>query len=134
MLALVRLIFSLIADLFRPRAALEAELLVLRQQIIVLGRGRSSRPTFRARRQIGGWLALPVVPKRPQRTDHCSAGDRRALASRRLPLVLALEIKPGRKPCPTQRDEALLDAVEGGRCGVGGHEQSPAAVTLPLAS
>jgi transposase InsO family protein len=57
MLALVRLIFSLIADLFRPRAALEAELLVLRQQIIVLGRGRSSRPTFRAvDKLVLGWL------------------------------------------------------------------------------
>ena len=36
MMALVRLIFSLIDDLFRSSAALEAELLVLRQQIIVL--------------------------------------------------------------------------------------------------
>ena len=25
----------------------------------------------------------------------------------------------------TQRDEALLDAVEGGRCGMEGHERSP---------
>lgn len=57
MLALVRLIFSLITYLFRPRAVLEAELLVLRQQIIVLGRGRSSRPTFRAvDKLVLGWL------------------------------------------------------------------------------
>jgi hypothetical protein len=35
MLAVIRLISSLIVDLFRPRATLEAELLVLRQQIIV---------------------------------------------------------------------------------------------------
>jgi hypothetical protein len=33
---LFRLIFGLIIDLFRSRAALEAEVLVLKQQIIVL--------------------------------------------------------------------------------------------------
>ena len=33
-----------------------------------------------------------------------------------------------------KRDEAVLDAVEGGRRGMGGHERSPVAVTLPLAS
>jgi len=34
MLDVIRLIFALIADLFRSRAAMEAEVLVLRQQII----------------------------------------------------------------------------------------------------
>ncbi|MGE4255264.1 MAG: hypothetical protein AB7E84_08710 [Xanthobacteraceae bacterium] len=57
MLALVRSIFSLIVDLVRPRAMLEAELLVLRQQIIVLRRGRSFRPTFKAAdRLLLDWL------------------------------------------------------------------------------
>jgi hypothetical protein len=40
MLALIKLIFGLVLDLIRSRAALEAEILVLRQQIIVLRRGR----------------------------------------------------------------------------------------------
>ncbi len=39
MLDLCRVIFGIVVDLFRPRAALEAEILVLRQQIIVLRRG-----------------------------------------------------------------------------------------------
>jgi hypothetical protein len=57
MQALVRSIFSLLVDLFRPRVALEAELLVLRQQIIVLRRGRSSRPAFRTTdKLLLGWL------------------------------------------------------------------------------
>ncbi len=43
MLDLCRIIFGIVVDLFRPRAALEAEILVLRQQIIVLRRGRPSR-------------------------------------------------------------------------------------------
>jgi len=37
---LIRLVFGLIVDVFRSRAALEAEILVLRQQIIVLRRVR----------------------------------------------------------------------------------------------
>src|SRR4029077_215877 len=43
MLDLCRIIFGIVVDLFRPCAALEAEMLVLRQQIIVLRRGRPSR-------------------------------------------------------------------------------------------
>jgi hypothetical protein len=45
---LFRLIFGLIIDLFRSRAALEAEVLVLKQQIIVLRRGRPNRMPFLA--------------------------------------------------------------------------------------
>jgi hypothetical protein len=36
----IRLILGLVLDLFRSRAALETEVLVLRQQIIVLRRGQ----------------------------------------------------------------------------------------------
>jgi len=57
MLVLISLIFGLVVDLFRSRAALEAEILVLRQQIIVL---RRSKPTGRsfvaADRLVLGWI------------------------------------------------------------------------------
>ena len=43
MFDLCRIIIGIVLDLFRPRAALEAEILVLRQPIIVLRRGRPSR-------------------------------------------------------------------------------------------
>src|SRR5215203_3231581 len=46
MLALVRQIFGFLIDLFRSRTALEAEILVLRQQIIVLRRGKPTRLPF----------------------------------------------------------------------------------------
>src|SRR5262249_27617516 len=46
MLDLCRIIFWIVVDLFRPRAALEAKILVLRQQITVLRRGRPSRLSF----------------------------------------------------------------------------------------
>jgi transposase InsO family protein len=54
---LFRLIFGLIVDLFRSRAALEAEVLVLKQQIIVLRRGKPNRMSFLAvDRLILGWV------------------------------------------------------------------------------
>jgi hypothetical protein len=43
---LCRQIFGLIIDPFRSRAALEAEVLVLKQQIIVLRRGKPGRLSF----------------------------------------------------------------------------------------
>ena len=58
---LIKLIFSLVLDLFRSRTALEAEVLVLRQQIIVLRRGRVGRLPFSAGdrlvlRGVCGWF------------------------------------------------------------------------------
>jgi hypothetical protein len=46
MLDLCRLIFGMVIDLLRSRVALEAEILVLRQQINVLRRTRPRRPIF----------------------------------------------------------------------------------------
>jgi hypothetical protein len=57
MVGLLRLIFGLVIDLFRSRAALEAEVLVLRQQIAVLRRGTSTRlPFMAADRLVLGWI------------------------------------------------------------------------------
>ena len=54
---LIRLIWAFIADLFRSRAALEAEVLVLRQQIVVLRRGRPARlPLQTIDRLVLGWV------------------------------------------------------------------------------
>jgi hypothetical protein len=46
MFDLCKLIFGMVIDLLRSRAALEAEILVLRQQINVLRRASSKRPPF----------------------------------------------------------------------------------------
>ena len=57
MLDLVGLIFGLLTDLFRSRAALEAEILVLRQQIVVLRRAKPTRPPFMAAdKLVLGWV------------------------------------------------------------------------------
>jgi len=63
MVDLCRLIFAVVVDLFWPRAVLEAEILVLRQQIIVLRRGRPGRVPFLAvDRMILGWVCQ-LFPK-----------------------------------------------------------------------
>ena len=54
---LIRSILGLVVDLFRSRAALEAEVLVLRQQITVLRRGKPTRlPFMAADRLVLGWI------------------------------------------------------------------------------
>ena len=63
MLDLCRIIFGIVVDLLRPRAALEAEILVLRQQIIVLRRGRPNRvPFLVVDRMVLGWVCQ-LFPK-----------------------------------------------------------------------
>jgi len=57
MLDLCRIILGVVVDLFWPRAALEAEILVLRQQIIVLRRGNPGRAPFSAvDRMVLAWV------------------------------------------------------------------------------
>src|SRR6266566_9148804 len=57
MLSLCRMIFAAVVDLFRPRAALEAEILVLPQQIVVLRRGKPGRVRFSVLdRMVLGWV------------------------------------------------------------------------------
>src|SRR5829696_4702666 len=57
MSGLLRLIFGFVVDLFRSRAALEAEILVLRQQIIVLRRRKATRLPFLAiDKLVLGWV------------------------------------------------------------------------------
>ena len=54
---LIRLLLGLVVDLVRSRAALEAEVFVLRQQINVPRRGKPTRLTFMAAdRLVLGWI------------------------------------------------------------------------------
>jgi hypothetical protein len=80
MLTLIKLILGLLPDLFRSRAALEAEILVLRQQIIVL---RWRKPAARtcARDLVVVWGAISLI---------LVHGDRRCAAGARLKLQRGL--------------------------------------------
>jgi hypothetical protein len=58
----IGLIWALVVDLFRSRAALEAEVLVLRQQIVAL---RQANPAaYAGHQQAGAGMALLVVSER----------------------------------------------------------------------
>ena len=55
--------FLIVVDLLRPRAALEAEILLLRQQIIVLRRGKPRRLSFlTVDKVVLGWVCQ-LFPK-----------------------------------------------------------------------
>jgi hypothetical protein len=65
MLDLCRLILAIVIDLFRPRAAVEAEILVLRQQIIVLRRTRPGRVPLLAAKLESSYSIRPSFPTKP---------------------------------------------------------------------
>ena len=88
---LFKLILGVLASLFKSRAKLEAEILILRQQINVLRR--------RATQQYRSFfvcLALSLVPLRPGPDSDCQAGNDYSLAPRWVSSVLALAIA---QPC-----------------------------------
>ena len=91
MLDLCRIILWIVVDLFRPRAAMEAEILVLRQQIIVLRRGRPGRVPFLA--VTDGAVGSASCFRKPRGTRHRSARHRGAMASRWFSVLLALEVE-----------------------------------------
>src|SRR3984893_1477376 len=86
---LVRLIVWMVADLFRSRAALEAEILTLRQQIHVMRQTAPKKQTFHG--PIDFCLPLSGSPWRSRCAGDCQAGDRSQMASRRVPIILAME-------------------------------------------
>ena len=93
---LLKLILGVLASLFRSRAKLEAENLVLRQQINVLRRRMPKRPAPEQYRSLSVRLALSLVSLRPWRGCDCQAGDDHSLAPCWVSGVLALAIA---QPC-----------------------------------
>ena len=89
MIELLRLILHIMASLFKPRAKLLAEILVLRQQLNVLRRQVAKRPQLGNTDRLLFVLALSLVPFRPQRGCNSPARDDHPLASRGVPVVLA---------------------------------------------
>src|SRR2546421_12311719 len=93
---LFKLILGVLALLFMSRAKLEAEILVLRQQINVLRRRASKRPHLNNTDRFSVCLALSLVSLRAWRDCDCQAADDRSLAPCRLSGVLALAVA---QPC-----------------------------------
>jgi hypothetical protein len=105
------LIWLALIGLFRSRALLQAEILTLRHQLNVLRRKSPQRLTFTS---IDRLVFAGLYRLAPGVLDALKIGDRDPLASRRLPSVLALEIKtaqwpsndPAGNPSAHSRDES----------------------------
>jgi hypothetical protein len=87
-----RLIGWTVVDLFRSRAALEAEIWTLRQQINVVRRTAPKRLSFSVFDRLV-FAGLSVVSKHLRRAADREAGHHCSLASRGFPVVLALEVQ-----------------------------------------
>ena len=88
---MIKLIWWAVIGLFRSRASLEAEILTLRHQLNVLRRKSPKRLAFsNVDRLIFAGL-YQIAPRVGTLDDH-GAGDGYWLASRRFPLVLAMEV------------------------------------------
>jgi hypothetical protein len=92
MIELFQLILGVLASLFKSRATLEAENLVLRQQVNVLRRQVSKRPQLNNADRFSVGLALSLVPFPSWGDCDRQAGDDHPLASRGVPGVLALAV------------------------------------------
>src|SRR5215469_8273303 len=94
MLDLLKLLSGLLVGLFRSHAAREAETAFLRQQLVVLKRSAPARLRLRtADRLIFVWL-YRLFPSVREAAVVFKPRDAGALASERLPSVLALEVAP----------------------------------------
>jgi hypothetical protein len=82
----------MVVDLIRSRAALEAEIWMLRRQINVLRRAAPKKQTFSAIDRLFLCASIGFALAFAMRW-RCQAGDRGQMASRWLPIVLALEIE-----------------------------------------
>jgi hypothetical protein len=87
----------------KSRASLEAENLVLRQQVIVLSRKSHSRVRAPEHRSADFRLAVPILPVDSECNRHSQAGDGDPVASARLPCLLALEVSPARRTSEDSR-------------------------------
>src|SRR5262245_39248497 len=91
---LCRLIWWGLIGLFQPRAALEAEILVLRHQLNVL---RRKSPKRVALGSIDRLLLVGLYRLAPGVLDALKIRDAAALAPRRVPGLLALEVATARR-------------------------------------
>ena len=93
----------------KSRASLEAENLVLRQQVIVLSRKSRSRVRLPEPRSADLRLAVPILPRDSECDHRSQARNGYPVASARLSGLLALEIAPTRRPPEDRpRDPRLI--------------------------
>ena len=105
MVALLSRILLALRSLLEVSASREAEILILRQQLLVLSRRSPKRIRLRNIDRFDFGLAVPPLPVDVGRHGHSQAGNRAFLASTRLSRLLALEVLAARWT-PTDRSRA----------------------------
>jgi hypothetical protein len=95
---LFRLIWCALMGLFRSRAGLEAEILILRHQLNVLRRESPKRVALSSIDRLLLVGLYSAGSRGPGCSEDYKAGDADALAPCRLPSLLALEIPTARWP------------------------------------
>src|SRR5712671_4640808 len=119
MIALFWLFLAVSVSLFKSKNRLAAENAALRHQLIVLQRRVRGRVRLTNGELVLG-PAVSMVSIGPQGHHHHPARDPRALASGRLPPVLAVEIPLAWRPTEDRRGPARADpADERGNPAVG---------------
>src|SRR6187551_1431097 len=93
-----RLLWCALVGLFRSRASLEAEILLLRHQLNVLRRKSPKRMAFTNVDRLVFARLYHLAPGSAQRSEDRQAGERDPLAPRWLPGLLAQEIRAARGP------------------------------------
>src|ERR1700726_3275423 len=106
---LVRLIIWMVADLFRSRTALEVEIWMLRQQINVLRRTAPKKQTFSAIDRLIFVCLYRLLPGVRNAAGDCQTGDRSQMASRWLPIILALQIESAGRQANSSGGDAQAD-------------------------
>jgi hypothetical protein len=113
------LVWSALVLLFRSRASLESEILILRHQLNIQRRHLPNRLPFSAHGSPDLCWAVSFGAEYPRGADACEAGDCRPSASCRVQVVLALEVTTafrstagsGRNTAADPRDEHCQSAV-----------------------
>src|SRR5712671_4054652 len=112
MIALICFFLTLFASPFKSKSRLEAENAVLRHQLIVVAAegARSHSPHEWGSLVLGP--AVSMVSVGPQGHHDHPPRDPRALASGRLPPVLAVEIRLAWRPATNRRGPARADPAD----------------------
>src|SRR5271163_4905068 len=95
---LFRLIVWMVADLFRSRTALEVEIWMLRQQITVLRRTAPEKQTFSSIDRLIFVCLYRLLPGVRDALAIVKPETVVKMASRRLPIVLAVEVAAPWRP------------------------------------
>jgi len=102
MMSVLISLLATVRGLVRSRAALHAEVLALRHQLLVASAVATATATARERRPLALGVAVAFVARLARGARDCQARDGHRLAPPKLPLVLDMEEPPTPRPadCP----------------------------------